>query len=189
MRGWKKVDILIAAVILLLIGVEVCMEARYSCQELVLKSENMGAILREMPEVEITERDRTFFEEIFSCDSAADLLDGGENEYLTAAENPEVRAVAENYLDEEMADSLVVNVMCQENGKVTKYLNWGETGERIFGMYETGNGAEKEHYKICSFSHYPGKRVVYENWSNERAHKSVTQRRWFAWLRDRMWEK
>lgn len=188
MRGWKRFDILIAAVILILIGVEVCMEARYSCQELVLKSEDIGAILRETPEAEITEKDRTFFKEIFCCDSAAELLGSGEDGYLSTAEDPNMKSVAETYLDEEKANSLMINVEFQENGEIAKYLNWGEPGEKIFWIQETGSGAEKEYYKICSFGNYPGKRVFYENWNNERAHKSVTQRRWFAWLRDHMWE-
>lgn len=188
MKNWKKVDILIAAAILLLIGVEIRMEARYSCEELVLKSENIGAILRESPEAEITEKDRKLFEELFSCDSAVELLGSGKDGYLSAAEDPDMKAVAETYLGQEKAGSLMVNVICQEKGETAKYLNWGETGNEIFGMQETGSGAKKEYYKICSFSNRPGKRIIYENWNNERAHKSVTQRRWFAWLRDRMWE-
>jgi len=188
MRGWKKVDILIAAVILLLIGVEVRMEARYSCEELVLKSENLDAIFSEFPEVEITEKDRALFEELSYCDGVKDLLDGGENGFLFAEEDPDVKAVAAPYLGMESVDSLTVNVVFQENGEITKALNWGETGKEIFWIQETGNGAEKEYYKICSFGRFPGGRTLYENWNNERAHKSVTQRRWFAWLRDRMWE-
>jgi len=188
MRGWKKADILIAAVILLLIGVEVRMEARYSCEELVLKSENIGAILRETPEAEITEKDRKLFKEIFCFDSAAALLDSGEDGYLSAVEDPEMRVAAERYLGQERADSLMLNVVFHENGEITKYLNWGKTGEKIFWMQETGSGAEKEYYKIYSFDSRLGKRIIYENWNNERARKSVTQRRWFAWLRDRMWE-
>jgi len=188
MRTRKKADVLIAAVILILIGVEIRMEARYSCQELVLKSEDIGAILRETPEAEITEKDRTFFKELFCCDGAAELLGSGEDGYLSAAEDPDMRTVAESYLGRERADSLMLNVEFHENGEITKYLNWGETGEKIFWIQETGSGAEKEYYKLCSFGNYPGKRVFYENWNNERAHKSVIQRRWLAWLRDRMWE-
>jgi len=188
MKSWKRMDVLIAAAVLILIGAEVCMEARYSCQELVLKSEDIGAVLREAPEAEITEQDRKLFEELFSCGSAADLLAGGEDGYLSAAEDPETKAVAETYLGREKAGSLMVNVICHEKGEAAKYLNWGETGNQIFGMQETGSGAEKEYYKVCSFSNRPGGRVIYENWNNERAHKSVTRRRWFAWLRDRMWE-
>ncbi len=188
MKGWNRVDVVIAAVILLLIGVEVCMEARFPCEEIVLKSESLDAIFSEYPEAEIMEKDRAVFEELCCCDGVKDLLDGGKNGFLFAVEDPDVRTVAEPYLGTERVDSLTVNVVFQKNGEVTKALNWGETGEEIFWIQETGSVAEKEYYKVCSFGSFPGGRTIYENWNNERARKSVTQRRWFAWLRDRMWE-
>jgi len=188
MKGLKKADVLIAGVIVILIGMEICMEARFPCEELVLKSEDTGDILREIPEMEIAERDRLFFEELSRCAGVADLLDGGEDGFVFAAEDAEVRAAAEEYLGAEEADFLTVNVAFQENGDITKFLNWGETGKSVVCMQETGSGDEKEYYKICSFGSFPGRRVTYENWNNESARKSMTQRRWFAWLRDRMWE-
>ena len=55
MTDSKKILKKIALVLLLiLLGIEVCMEMRYSCDEAVVTSENTEAILRRVPEVEIT---------------------------------------------------------------------------------------------------------------------------------------
>jgi len=188
MKGLKRAGVLTAGVIVLLISLEICMEARFPCEETVLQAEDIGTILREVPEMEIAERDRSFFEELSRCSGVADLLDSGENGYLSASEDPDVTAAAEPYLDEKEADSLMVNVEFQEDGEITKVLTWGETGKEIFWIQETGSGTEQEYYKACSFGSFPGKRVIYENWNNESARKSVTRRQWFGWLRDRMWE-
>ena len=45
----------IFVLLLILLGIELCMESRYSCDELVVTSKNTEAILRRAPEVEITE--------------------------------------------------------------------------------------------------------------------------------------
>lgn len=44
----------ILVLLLVLLGIEVSMEIRYSCNEVVVTSENTEAILRRVPEVEIT---------------------------------------------------------------------------------------------------------------------------------------
>jgi len=55
---WKKTGKRILMVLLLvLLGAEICMELRYPCDELVFASKDTEKILRQAPEVSITEED------------------------------------------------------------------------------------------------------------------------------------
>ena len=80
MTDSKKILKKIALVLLLiLLGIEVCMEMRYSCDEAVVTSENTEAILRRVPEVEITEGDRDLVEAFSRCAAVRKLLESGES--------------------------------------------------------------------------------------------------------------
>ena len=165
MTDSKKILKKIALVLLLiLLGIEVCMEMRYSCDEAVVTSENTEAILRRVPEVEITEEDR-------------DLVDA------FSAENPELMETADRYFSPESAVTAVVSVIFYEESP-SLYVNWQDgDGHRLF-LEKLREGGEWDYYKL----YVPKQKTVYENWDNERARKIVVRRRWLAWLRDGMWE-
>lgn len=187
--NWRAVCKKILIILLfILLSLEICMEVRYPCDEIVLKSEDTAAILRKTPEAEITEEDKAFLEEVSQCPNVRKLLEGGEDGFIFAEEDPDVGAVAAAYLGAEKADSLTVNVNFQENGDVAEWSNWGESGNDIFILQRTRGGDGTKYFKIYSYSGFFGSRSTYENWDNERAHESGVRRRWFAWLRDRMWE-
>ena len=59
MKGKKNAGYsLLIILLLVLLGVEVYMELRYSCKELSITSKDTEKILRQTPEVSITEEDR-----------------------------------------------------------------------------------------------------------------------------------
>ena len=108
MTDSKKILKKIALVLLLiLLGIEVCMEMRYSCDEAVVTSENTEAILRRAPEVEITEEDRDLVDAFSRCAAVQELLESGESGDLSAAENPELMAEADRQLSPESAATVV----------------------------------------------------------------------------------
>ena len=184
MTDSKKILKKIALVLLLiLLGIEVCMEMRYSCDEAVVTSENTEAILRRVPEVEITEEDREMVEAFFRCAAVQDFLEGGESKELSAAENPELMETADRYFSPESAVTAVVSVIFYEESP-SLYVNWQDgDGHRLF-LEKLREGGEWDYYKL----YVPKQKTVYENWDNERARKIVVRRRWLAWLRDGMWE-
>ena len=165
MTDSKKILKKIALVLLLiLLGIEVCMEMRYSCDEAVVTSENTEAILRRVPEVEITEEDR-------------DLVDA----FSRCAAVPELLEEADRQLSPESAATVVVSVIFYEENP-SLYINWTDGGDHKLVLGKERDGTESRYYKL----YRAGGKKVYENWDNEQARKTVVRRRWLAWLRDRM---
>lgn len=165
MTDSKKILKKIALVLLLiLLGIEVCMEMRYSCDEAVVTSENTEAILRRVPEVEITEAEMAMLEEFSRYAVVQELLESGESGYLSAAEEPELMSAADRYLPLESAATVVVNGIFYEESSFLN-VNWEDgDGHRVF-LEKVRDGSEENYYKLYSVS----RRTFYENWDNERA--------------------
>ena len=180
--NWKKLARKCGiAVLVLLLGAEVCMELRYPCDELSVTSEDTEKILRQAPEVSITEEDRTMMAELLAVPSVQALVESGENGDVRAWEDSGLEEAAGKYLDPESAESLNVSALFDEGGSVV-FAGWREE-EGIFYLQE--GPEEGAYYKLYS----PKRGRTYENWNNERAQKSEVHRRWFAWLRDGMWKE
>lgn len=179
MTNWKKADRLIVILILVLLGVEVVMETRYSCDEISITSRDTEKILRQAPEVVITEKDKALMAELLAVPSVQALVESGETGDVRAWEEPALAEAAEKYLDAESAQSLNVSALFYEDGSVV-FAGWREEG--VFYLQE--GPEEGAYYKLYS----PKRGRTYENWDNERAQKSVVHRRWLAWLRDGMWK-
>ena len=179
--NWKKLARKCGiAVLVLLLGAEVCMELRYPCDELSVTSTDTEKILRRTPEVVITEEDKALMEELLAVPSVQALVESGENGDVRAWEDSGLEEAAGKYLDPESAESLNVSALFDEGGSVV-FAGWREE-EGIFYLQE--GPEEGAYYKL-----YSPKRVrTYENWNNERAQKSEVHRRWFAWLRDGLWK-
>lgn len=180
---WKKLlKRVLTALLLVLLGLEVCMELRYPYDELSVTSTNTEKILRRTPEVVITEEDKALLEELLAVPSVQALVESGENGDVHAWEEPGVAEAAEKYLNAESAESLSVSALFFKDGYEV-FLGWRD-GKKIFYLQMRPEGDGAEYYKICS----PKKGTSYENWDNERAQKSEVHRRWLAWLRDGMWK-
>nr|WP_325185311.1 hypothetical protein [uncultured Oscillibacter sp.] len=170
----------ILVLLLVLLGVELCMELRYPCKEAAVVSKDTEAILRRAPEVEITEEDRAMVEDLSQCAVVQSLLEGGENGDLSAADHPELMEAADRHLSPESAATVVVSAIFYEKNP-SLYVNWtdGEGHTLVLGKERDGEG----YYKL----YRAGRKNIYENWDNERAQKSVIRRRWLGWLRDDLW--
>ncbi|MEY8260831.1 hypothetical protein AALA80_10815 [Oscillospiraceae bacterium 50-60] len=175
----KYVWRLVIALILILLGTEVCMELRYSCREISFVSRDTEKILSRTPEAVITEEDRAMVEAFSQCAAVGNLLDGGENGDLSAADDPELMETADRYFSPESAATVVVSAMFYEAGS-SLYVNWQDGDGQRFVLEKMRDGGEWEYFKLYSLN----QRTFYENWDNQRAQKSVVRRRWFAWLRD-----
>jgi len=173
----------LVVLLLVLLGVEVCMEIRYPCDELSVVSENTESILRRTPEVVITEEDKALMAELLAVPSVQALVESGENGDVFAKEDPEIKDISGKYLGEESAESLNVSALFFEDGYEV-FLGWRD-GKKIFYLQMKPEGDGEEYYKI----YVPKKGRSYENWDNERAQKSEVHRRWLAWLRDGMWKE
>lgn len=169
----------ILVLLLVLLGVELCMELRYPCKEAAVVSKDTEAILRRAPEVEITEEDRAMVEDLSQCAVVQSLLEGGENGDLSATEDPELMAAADRHLPPESAATVVVSAIFYE-GNPSLYVNWQDSGGHRFSFERARDGVEWNFYKLYA----PKRKVLYENWDNEQVQKSVVRRRWLAWLWD-----
>lgn len=180
---WKKTGkALLTALIVILLGVEVCMELRFPCDEISVTSSDTEKILRRTPEVVITEEDKALLAELLAVPSVQALVESGENGDVFAKEDPEVKDIAGKYLGEESAGDLNVSALFFEDGYEV-FLGWRD-GKKIFYLQMKPEGDGAEYYKIYT----PKRGKSYENWDNERAQKSEVHRRWLAWLRDGMWK-
>ena len=180
---WKKTGkALLTALIVILLGVEVCMELRFPCDEISVTSSDTEKILRRTPEVVITEEDKALLAELLAVPSVQTLVESGENGDVFAKEDPEVKDIAGKYLGEESAGDLNVSALFFEDGYEV-FLGWRD-GKKIFYLQMKPEGDGAEYYKIYT----PKRGKSYENWDNERAQKSEVHRRWLAWLRDGMWK-
>jgi len=180
MRGRKRADILIAAVILILIGVEVCMEARYSCQELSQVKISDEKLLREMPDVALTDADAALGERVLSAPRVMEAL--GTEKGVDLAED-EAALLFGNYLPEDAGPGHISifrnSVICDYLEKENKRVGLTFFQDHEYGPYKT--------IALYSGGDEPQCKVIYENQAGELK-KMKVQRRWFAWLRDRMWE-
>lgn len=181
-RGFLKVTI--AMILLILLGIEISMEIRFPWHEAAVVSENTEAILRRIPQVEITEENRAMVEALFQCAVVQELLEGGGNGDLMAADYPELAEAVQGYLDEESAASVVAGYVSYEEG-VSLYVGWKDGEGHQFFLERMRDKGEWDYYKL----YVPKQKTTYENWDNARARKVVLRRRWFAWLRERMWEE
>ncbi|MCI9578904.1 MAG: hypothetical protein HFF98_08665 [Oscillibacter sp.] len=171
---------ILIVLLLVLLGVEVRMELRYSCDELSVTSTDTEKILRRAPEVVITEEDKALMTELLAVPSVQALVESGENGDVHAWEEPGAAEAAGKYLDAESAESLTVSALFDEGGSVV-FAGWREE-EGVFYLQE--GPEEGAYYKLYS----PKRGRIYENWDNERAQRSEVHRRWFAWLRDGLWK-
>lgn len=181
---WKRIIKGIFLVLLiLLLGIEVYMEAHFCVDEASITSTDTEKILRQAPEVVITEEDKALLSEILNLPSVQKLLETGESGSILASEDADVTAVAVKYLGEETAESLVVYIWAAVDGTV-QYLTWkNEKGD--FCIQATLEKNDLEYYKLYA----PKREISYNNWDNERTQKVEVHRRWFAWLRDGMWKE
>ncbi len=178
---WKRMGKRVLVVLfLVLLGLEVCMELRYPCDELSITSKDTEKILRQMPEVSITEEDRSMLAELLAVPSVRALVESGENGDVRAWEDSGLAAAAGKYLDAESAESLTVSALFDEGGSVV-FAGWREEKSTFYLQEGPEEGA---YYKLYS----PKRGRTYENWDNERAQRSEVHRRWFAWLRDGLWK-
>lgn len=185
MKDAKKIlKTTIPVLLLVLLGVELCMEIWYPGEEVAVVSKDTESILRRTPEVEITEGDRAMVETLSQCAAVQELLESGESGDLPAAEYPELMEAADGCLPPESAATVIVSAIFYE-GNPSLYVNWTDGGNHRLVLAKERGSAEEAYYKLYS----AGRKHVYENWDNERAQKTVVRRRWFAWLRDRMWEE
>lgn len=172
---------IIFVLLLILLGIEICMESRYSCVELAVTSKNTETILRRAPEVKITEADRAMVEAFSRCAALREMLESGENIDLSAVDDSELMEVADQYLSPESAATVTVSAIFYEE-RPSLLVNWTDGEGHLLMLQKKQDGAEEEYYKLYRTD---GKNL-YENWDNERAQKSILRRRWLAWLRDRM---
>ena len=129
--NWKKLARKCGiAVLVLLLGAEVCMELRYPCDELSVTSKDTEKILRQAPEVSITEEDRTMMAELLAVPSVQARVESGENGDVRAWEDSGLEEAAGKYLDPESAESLNVSALFDEGGSVV-FAGWREE-EGIF---------------------------------------------------------
>lgn len=178
---WKGTGKKILIVLLLaLLGLEVCMELRYPCDENFIASTDTEKILRRIPEVVITEEDKVLMAELLAVPSVQELLEGGETGDVDAWEEPALAEAAGKHLDAESAGGLNVSAIFSEDGSVV-FAGWREEAGLFYLQVGPKEGA---YYKF----YHPKRGTSYENWDNERAQKTVVRRRWFAWLRDGMWK-
>ena len=77
-RRALKIGLIMAAAVLL--GVEIYMESHFQYREGYIASEDTASILREVPEVEITEEDRALMAKVVALPSVRELLERGERE-------------------------------------------------------------------------------------------------------------
>lgn len=185
MINWKNAAKRILIVLLLvLLGGEVYMEIHFGCHELSITSTDTEKILRQTPEVFITEEDKAMMAELLAVPSVQALVESGESGTVFAREDPEVKDVAGKYLGEESAENLNVNASFYEDGHVV-YLGWIDEKEQILCFQMKPEEDGPAYYKLYS----PKRGTSYENWDNESARKGEVRRRWLAWLRDGMWKE
>ena len=95
MMDWKRIGKRFLIVLLLvLLGLEVCMELRYPCDELSVTSTDTEKILRRTPEVVITEEDKALMAELLAVPSVQALVESRENGDVYAWEEPGVAEAA-----------------------------------------------------------------------------------------------
>lgn len=173
---------------LILCFVTLC-ELRNPVEEVVVVSEDTEKILRQVPEVEITEADRELLEDLLRCPGVKALLEKDEISDLRSEEDPELAATAEAYLGSEISGSASVSVLpAREDGSQPLIFTWRNSESEISIVERTERDGDVEYYKCYGRDEWNGRRGVYENFDNERAQKSTGRRRWFAYFRDRMWE-
>lgn len=181
--GWLLLFVILWVLVLL--------EFRYSSYEVVVVSENTAKILRRVPEVEITERDRELTEALLQCSEVQELVESGGAGDLSGAEAPELADAAGMYLSPVASGTVSVSVFDVEEDPAENFnflVSWRNREKELFMVQRTETEGAVEYYKLYAREGWNGPRNVYESFDNERARETTTRRRWLSYFRDRMWE-
>ncbi len=169
-------------IVLILLAVLACLElSHWGDRRISTLSSNTEAILRQNPAVRITEEERDLMEEVLLCSPAREAADSGEGMDIIPEECPEVAALLEERLGKEGVDTSFFTVHPVGNGTE---LIWSRDrmGKKQISISRVAREDGISYFKFGSKGGFLGTRIMYENWDNERARKSMVHHDWLSWL-------
>lgn len=169
-------------VVLVLLAVLACLELfHWGDRRISRLSDNTEAILRQNPDARITEEERELMEDLLLCTPVREAEESGENLDVVPAECPEVAALLEERLGKEGVDTSFFTVRPVEGGtEVIWSRDW--MAKKQFSLSRVVREDGISYFKFGSKGGLLGTKVLYENWDNERVHKSLVHHDWFSWL-------
>lgn len=170
-------------VVLVLLAVWACLELTHWGDTRISRlSDNTEAILRREPAVRITEEERDLMEDLLLCSPAREAAESGEDVDIIPAGCPEVAGLLEERLGKEGVDTSFFSVRPVEGGtEVIWSRDWMGKEQVSLSRVVRENGIS--YFKFSFKGGLLGTRIMYENWDNERVHKSMAHHDWFSWLR------
>lgn len=167
--------------LLLIVAVVVAYyEIHFDTDEAVSVNISEEKILKEMPDIALSETDYAFGEQVLA-----------DPEVVSAMEKGESVALSEETVAELFADYLPRDAVSQGISVVQRsvYCSYLQNKEKSVGLIFVQDG-EYGPYKTITVYPGIGKTVnaVYENKAG-KLQKLKLRHRWFAYLRDRMWEE
>ena len=169
-------------IVLILLAVLTCLELfHWGDRRISRLSDNTEAILRQDPDVRITEEERELMEDLLLCSPLREAADSGEGVDVILAECPEVAALLEKRLGQEVADTSFLSVHPTGGGTELIWIR-DPTAKKQVSLSRVAREDGISYFKFCSKGGFLGTKVLYENWNNERVHKSLAHHDWFSWL-------
>lgn len=179
--NWKKRIRKIAILYLIFVVffyVVLLVENRFGYVKEEVVSLNTPAILEQVPEIEITDADRSMMEKLSQYAAATGLPDGGETAVL---ENGEVSAIVGECLSREEMASALVGTYSDGNRNILS-LYWKQENDMPVYLEMTRRGSKANYYKETGEKGFLSGGSIYKNWDNTGAMETAVRRRWFAWI-------
>lgn len=177
----KKLLIVVCVMFLTVIGVLAYFETHFTCYEFKEVSISDEKILKEMPDIALTDADMALGEKLLSLVEMLDAFSSGE---IMCLPDRVAKSLVEEYLQEN-AELSAVSV--SQNAVYVDYFAAPEKRVMLAFFQSETHGPQKTVglYKVKGDD-----AVCREVYENERGDlkKYTESRRWFAYFRDRLWE-
>ena len=176
----KIMKYIIFAVIILLIGGCVYMESKFSMTQWIKKDLSQEQILKECPEIAITENDHILAKEILGLQEVQMMIEQSrENNKMIYISDEEAEALLTDLIEDGWT---MLELACMDN-RVS--LSWIKDGDKNVyytffadGQYSTQKtiGLYERHFNGTS-----SVETIYGNF-NGVIEKNISERQWFYWL-------
>ena len=171
----RKFLYVIGILLLAVIGVLAYFETHFTCYESKEVRISDERILKEMPDIALTDADLALGETILSNQEVMEAMEAGE---IVSLPDTVAKRLAKGYLPE---DIKLFDCFVWENAVYFEYFETPE--KKVMLTYFQDNGP----YKDIALYRGDDLKAIYGNRDGDlKKYKDV--RRWFAYFRDRMWE-
>lgn len=177
----KKLFLAAGIVVLLVVGVLAYFETHFTCYEYKEIQISDEKILKEMPDIALTDADLALGETLLSTPEVIETMEAGE---IVSLPDALAEQLADGYLPEDLE---LFDISVLENAVYFDYFETPKKRVMLAFFKDDAYGPQKSIALYRDRGDDSSLRFVYSN-DRGKLSKIKESRRWFAYFRDRMWK-